>query len=153
MYLIIHETGHLIFYITVISTILLLFRKTGKKLFTPKHLLIGLVSVLFIDLDHLIDYFLYYGFSFNLHDFALGTQFAYSGKVYVFFHSWELLLLLLTAGFYQIKKKNNYVLFVITLGMLSHVLYDTAYYSFPLIDYSLVYRIIKNFDISVFRGY
>jgi len=127
MYLIIHETGHLIFYITVISTILLLFRKTGKKLFTPKHLLIGLVSVLFIDLDHLIDYFLYYGFSFNLHDFALGTQFAYSGKVYV--------------------------LFVITLGMLSHVLYDTAYYSFPLIDYSLVYRIIKNFDISVFRGY
>ncbi|EKD95808.1 MAG: hypothetical protein ACD_24C00322G0002 [uncultured bacterium] len=153
MYLIIHEIGHFLFYISVIFSILLLFRKTGKKLFTPKYLFIGLVSTLLIDLDHLIDYFLYYGFSFNLHDFALGTQFAYSGKVYVFFHSWELLLLLLTVGFYLIKKKNKYILFVITLGMLSHVLYDTAYYSFSVVDYSLIYRILRNFDISVFRGY
>ena len=153
MYLIVHEIGHFLFYISVILSILILFRKTGKILFSPKYLIISLIATLLIDLDHFIDYFKYYGLLFNFEDFALGTHFAQSGKVYVFLHSRELLLLLLIIGFYLIKKKNNYLLMIITLGMLSHVFYDTAYYGFSIEAYSLIYRAAGNFDIAIFRGF
>jgi|SRR3972149_1927410 len=153
MYLLIHEVGHVLFYLVVVFSVYLFFRNTGKVLLKPKYLLIGLLSTIFIDLDHFIDHFIYYGFSFNFLNFTSGTHFELSGKVFVFLHSWELLCLLLFIGYYLIRKKNSYIIFVIAVGMMTHVLYDTAYYGFSLEAYSLIYRLIMGFDIFVFRRY
>jgi hypothetical protein len=50
---------------------------------------LALLGGIFIDLDHFIDYFLYFGWKFSLKDF-LDHRYLDSGKVYIFFHSWEL---------------------------------------------------------------
>ncbi|MGB2662017.1 MAG: hypothetical protein WBD04_06505 [Candidatus Omnitrophota bacterium] len=62
------------------------YRLTGGWLWPALAVLGGI----FIDVDHLIDYFLYYGYRFNLKDFIAYNYMA-SGKIYIVFHSIELI--------------------------------------------------------------
>lgn len=107
--------------------------------------LVALVIVggILIDLDHLIDYFLYAGFTFNLKKFAL-IDFLKSGKVYLFFHSWELIIFLYIIGFLLGVGKYSLAL---SLGILGHLLVDSIFHKTFLL-YSLFYRIWYNFDAN-----
>ena len=88
MPLYLHELSHLVlsFFIAFII---------WKKL--HKHFGVFIAALLggvFIDFDHLIDYFLAFGTKFNLIYFLKGYQFLKSDKIYVPFHSWELVIIL-----------------------------------------------------------
>ena len=94
-----------------------------------------------VDMDHFIDYFLYYR-RFNLKSF-FSLEFVKSGKVYVLFHSWELTLLFLLAG--TVTQSKPVLFFAISLA--AHLLIDHVQKSNALF-YFLTYRIIKKFDIT-----
>ena len=89
----------------------------------------------------LIDYFLHYGLKFRLRQFV-GGGFLKSGKIYLFFHSWELLSVILILG---LIFKSVYLL-LITSGMSLHMLVDQFQKRNPLF-YFLFYRVKKRFDI------
>ena len=55
--------------------------------------LIAFLGGVLIDLDHLFDYFLAFGAKFNLTYFAKGYQFLKSDKIYIPFHSWEIVII------------------------------------------------------------
>lgn len=95
-----------------------------------------------IDLDHLLDYFLYYKKrSLDLEKF-LKASFLESGKVYLFLHSWELCLGLVLGGiFFQ-----NWALLMFTLSMGMHLFIDAIQRKNPWF-YFLTYRIFHRFDL------
>jgi len=103
--------------------------------------LIFLLGGIFIDLDHLLDYF-FYKSEFSLRDF-FGNVYLDSGKVYVLLHSWELNILILMAA--VIFK--SYGLFVLFLSMSLHLIIDNAQRKNPMF-YLISYRIAKEFSVD-----
>ena len=98
---------------------------------------------IFIDLDHLIDYFLYFGLKFRLKYF-FGSLYLRSGKVYIFLHSWELLIPLWIWGLYA---KQEILALAIMLGFVVHLLLDQRHRTIPL-AYFLSFRILNNFRLE-----
>lgn len=101
-----------------------------------------LMGEIFIDLDHFIDYFIFAGFKFNLKDF-FNSVFLTSGKVYVFFHSWELVLLLIMGGFFLRYEP----LFILSGGMTVHLLVD-QFQRYNRFFYFLIYRKKQGFKVA-----
>jgi hypothetical protein len=103
--------------------------------------LLSIAGGIFIDIDHFIDYFLFFGPRFDLKCF-LAHEYQVSGKCYVFFHSWELLvfLWLFSPAFSLI------VPFV--SGLTLHMFIDAfiSHRSNPLY-LSLLYRAVNRFRI------
>ncbi|MFH1847203.1 MAG: hypothetical protein ABH869_06600 [Candidatus Omnitrophota bacterium] len=75
---------------------------------------------IFIDIDHFIDYHLYYGFKFHIGDFFKRGYLA-SGKCYIVFHSWELVFVLWLLAVPVIS------ITPLVLGMTIHLLIDQFY--------------------------
>ena len=133
-----HLTGHLIIAL-IIS--FFLYRKT-KDL----RLVFLCVFVSFaIDLDHLFDFWLGYGFSLDLVKFFEIDYFRINQGVFVPFHSWELVGLIFLLS--KFVKKYKWVLFTIALAMFAHILWDTISYKIIPIDYFLVFRASRGFKI------
>ncbi|MBN2120855.1 MAG: hypothetical protein JW734_07370 [Candidatus Omnitrophica bacterium] len=109
----------------------------------PFYILSFFIGSIFIDLDHFIDYFLYYGFRFNLRKFV-GVEYLASGKVYMFIHSWEILIILLSVS---LIFRLDY-LFFFSIGMSIHLLIDTFHEIRPLF-YSIFFRMHKKFNAHV----
>jgi len=99
-----------------------------------------ILGSIFIDLDHFIDYFIYYGFKLDLKKFFT-HKYVTSGKVYIVFHSWELILILLMFSF----KISWLVPFA--AGMTVHLLIDQfiSHTGKPLF-YFLTYRALYDFN-------
>jgi hypothetical protein len=102
--------------------------------------LLCIAGGILIDLDHFIDYFLYYGATFNVGDF-FSHGYLDSGKCYVFFHSIELMLALWGLAFFV-----SWAIPLVT-GMTLHMAVDlvTAGHRGPMF-FSLYYRWKKGFD-------
>ena len=98
---------------------------------------------IFIDLDHLIDYFLYFGSIFKLEKFVDGDALA-SGHVYLFLHSWELAFIILLAGLII----PSGILLALFLGMSAHLTVDSIQRENPYTTYFLIYRISKGFKVD-----
>ena len=101
-----------------------------------------------VDMDHFIDYFLELGFNFNLNYFIQGYQFLQSGKIYILFHGWEYVIILLVAA-YLAKKRLilKSVLFAAAVGLFFHLSFDLYVNDGVMIKtYSVVYRLTNNFD-------
>lgn len=96
-----------------------------------------------IDLDHLVDYFLYYKSKFNLQDF-LNSSYLKSGRVYIFLHSWEIIFGLFILG--TISKRLE--LLILVLGATIHLFIDNLQRK-NIFSYFLIYRIIKKFQVKV----
>ena len=106
----------------------------------PAYVVVLILGGIFIDLDHFIDYFLFFGPKFNLNDF-FGFSYLESGKVYVFFHSWEIIFLLLAVGIYF----SSSALLIFCFGLSLHLAIDNLQRKNPFI-YFLSYRIAVGFD-------
>jgi len=108
----------------------------------------GILGGFFIDLDHLIDYFLVFGWKFNLNYFLKGWSFAKSDYIYIFFHSWELVLLLLII--FLILKKGLVKTFTLALalGMCAHLFTDYTMTGAPASLYFLTHRAKNEFKIE-----
>lgn len=96
-----------------------------------------------IDLDHFIDYFIFYKLNFKFGDF-FGCAYLVSGKVYVFFHSWELAVLIFVMS---IIVPSSLLLFL-SLGLTVHLAIDNLQRQNRLFCF-LFYRVMKRFDAHI----
>jgi hypothetical protein len=147
MYLIQHEIGHIAAYTIAALLIALIWR----KYFSAKNYLVGLAVTLLIDADHLIDYYLYKGFALDIREFFSGIYFRNAGKVHVLFHAWEVVLLIFLAFFMEKNKvRRSWILFV-GVGIFVHLVFDTLYYGFDPLAYSIIMRLWRGFSVGVLR--
>ena len=117
-----------------------IYFKTGSA----RYAFVFLLGSVFIDLDHLIDHFAYSNNKFSLVDF-ISSNHCKSGKIFIFFHSWELniVLFVLAAVF------RSEWLFVLAAGMVVHLATDVIVHK-KLVPYFLIYRMAKGFDAKLF---
>jgi len=109
----------------------------------------GLLGGFFIDLDHVLEYFLVFGPHFNLVYFLDGRQFLASNQVHIWFHAWEYApILLLLAWLLRKKKAVMVFILVLTVGALVHLASDCVINQYPPRNYSLLYRWRVNFSVD-----
>lgn len=123
----------------------LTFRLTKKPLASVISALSGGVL---IDTDHLIDYFLAFGWNFDFDYFRRGYEFLKNGKLYLFFHGWEYFLVLILV-FYVVKNKTAKAIFLgLALGMLSHLFTDVALNEVSAETYLITRRAKNNYEVE-----
>ena len=97
-----------------------------------------------IDIDHVLDYYLYSG-RLSLSVSEISGFYPRFGKVFVFLHSYELLL----AGAVVAYLLQAQVLFIgAAVGFMGHLLLDTAGYEMKPQSYFLVYRVFCGFRLE-----
>ncbi len=104
---------------------------------------------MFLDADHYIDFLLANNFS-NLNPFLVffTDYFQFSGKVYVLFHGWEYVILLLLLFVWFKSKRCDLYLLVIALAMFGHLLLDQFTYPAVSFTYSVFGRFFYDFDLN-----
>ena len=110
----------------------------------------GFVGGVFIDLDHLIDYFLAFRWRWRISYFLKGYQFLKSDKVYVLFHGWEYIIFLGLVLLMMDMSSSVFVgLFALGLGALFHLVVDTfVNHGMTVQGYSFFYRLKRRFDVE-----
>lgn len=144
MYLFLTEIIHLLAGLIIGSLLYVRYKK--RQLF-----FLCLAVSIFIDLDHLIDYFLAVNFSrFSLVEFLTLGFARKSGRAYFLFHGWEwVIILLFLAGW---LKKYRLILLTISLAVFGHLLVDQLTNGVGVFGYSFIYRLLNNFKYSSFIG-
>ncbi|MBF0103508.1 MAG: hypothetical protein HQK77_21635 [Desulfobacterales bacterium] len=115
----------------------------------PAFTLFGaLLGGFFIDGDHLFDHWIVLGIkNFKLKDFFAGKSFKKSNKVYVLFHGWEYPLLISFVTFAAVTDKASAAfLIAFAVSLLAHLIIDTLTNEVKPLGYSVLYRVIHNFD-------
>lgn len=129
----------------------------GAVLFLSKSFLWATLAFLiniFLDADHLVDYWLANGFNLNFKEFVRQTLGAGHyckklGKVLVPLHSWELLpLVLLAAWVVNLSQLGT----AFTLGFLPHLIWDQITYAKEPLMYFFVFRAFKGFNLEEICG-
>jgi hypothetical protein len=115
----------------------LIWRKTKSR----KLALVTFLTAYLIDIDHLVDYFAFYGFRFNLLEFLGGVHFKYTRKAFVPFHAWEWVLLL---GILAKKRGWKSYVCAVVFGLIPHLIYDSISQS-SIFFYSIILRSFNNF--------
>lgn len=143
--LLIHELTH--FMISLIVGVLLYLRYHDRRL-----IFISLFVGVFVDLDHWLDYFLFYGPQINLDNFFhVGRYVHASGKVYVLLHGWEVVPLFWFIGHFLAKKyKLAGLEWSLSLALLGHLTFDNSAFTHNPLAYSIIYRILRNFSLASF---
>lgn len=108
----------------------------------------GIIGGFFIDLDHWIDYFITFGFKINLDYFWRGYQFLRSGKIFIFFHGWEYVVVLCFLAWIFKNRKMRVFFLALALGMFFHLSFDTYINEMPVRGYSIIYRAASDFKIE-----
>lgn len=125
---------------------IIVWRIYGKPLLS---FLGAVVGGFFIDLDHVLDYFFAFGLNLNLVQFFSGMQFLKSDKMYLLFHGWEYVLILLIATFFVKSEAVKTILLAIALGFFVHLCTDIVINEgMSVKGYSVVYRFKNNFEIE-----
>lgn len=118
---------------------LIIYWKSASSLYA----FLFMFSNILIDLDHLIDYFIFFKSKFNLHDF-LNSTYLKSGRVYIFLHSWEIIFLIFS--FALLVKSEAWL--IIALSFSVHLLVDN-FQRQNIFCYLLIYRIAKRFEVKI----
>ena len=144
----IHEILHIIIY-SIICLPFFLYKKY-RNYINVGNFFVGLVATFFIDLDHFVDYFLYAGFRFNLHEFVGGNYFGEANRILVLLHSWELVGLIFLC--YLLNHKNSRYLWLlfVGIGMSVHIVFDNIWYGFNWESYFSLYRVLHGFKATIF---
>ncbi|MBD3426756.1 MAG: hypothetical protein GF409_05955 [Candidatus Omnitrophica bacterium] len=104
--------------------------------------LLAIAGGVFIDLDHLFDYFRFFGFRFSLRDF-FDHKYLASGKCFILLHSWEVI-----AAAWLVSVLVEWMVPVAT-GMSLHLLVDYLYsHRGEARELSLIYRWRNSFSLS-----
>lgn len=124
--------------LTTTAIALTIYLKSNNLAFAA----IFIVGGIFIDLDHFIDYFLFFKIKFDMKKF-LNSAYLYSGKVYLPLHSWELTMVIFFLG-YILQSK---ALLILASSLSIHLLIDTMQRE-KLLFYFITYRFIKKFNVK-----
>ncbi|MBI2620894.1 hypothetical protein HYW61_01550 [candidate division WWE3 bacterium] len=146
MNLVFHELVHVAVY-SIFAVLIFVLWKPARS---ATNYLFGFLATTLVDLDHLLDYFLYKGFGFSLDEFVSGRYFHVNRMIIVIFHSWELVIFLLLC--FLLKKdrtRYSWVLFA-ALGTGVHIFLDALWYGFDPSSYLLMKRIAGRFSIELF---
>lgn len=108
-----------------------------------RHSVIFFLGGVLIDLDHLIDYYIFFKNKFKIKYF-INSVFLKSGKAYLLLHSWEINFLLFIFG----MAVRSMELMVLSLSLSVHLIIDNLQRENAL-AYFLIYRTLKKFDIYV----
>lgn len=110
--------------------------------------LAGILGGFLIDLDHIIDYYLAFGWKFKLSYFLKGYQFLKSDKIYIFFHGWEYVALLSIGIFlFTFPFWLEIAILSISLGAFFHLVADAMInHGMTFQGYSLFYRARRRFE-------
>lgn len=114
----------------------------------------GVLAGTLIDLDHLIEYWLVFGWSFNLSHFVQGFEYLESAKMRVVFHGWEYVIMLLAAYWALGRFTRPWagtvgaILLGVALGFFLHLSADSLINGIPVRSYSIVYRIVHGFEME-----
>ncbi len=135
-YLFFHELMHTI---VVVPLLIVIWKKTENL----KFVIVALLSAYLIDIDHLFDYWGFYGLGFNLVDFFKMNYFTGPGLAFVPFHAWEWLIILFYLSY---KKGWKSYLTSITLGIFSHLILDAIAVG-SVLFYFITYRAFAGFRI------
>lgn len=99
-----------------------------------------------VDADHLFDYFAYSGITlFSFNHFLNAEYFCPSGHLFILFHAWEWLILMLLLSRIKIFRPWVYVIF---LALLGHLIFDQISNNMAATGYFITLRIINGFDIN-----
>lgn len=128
---------------TAVSGILyLLFKSWGLAV-------ASFVSGVFIDLDHLIDYFIEYGFSLNVKNFFHCVYEEKIQRLFQIFHGWEWIVILLSIAW--ITDWNQWITGFL-IGYVLHMVLDACCNTnWPLSAYSLLWRWERRFVSEMIR--
>jgi hypothetical protein len=96
-----------------------------------------------IDLDHVLDYYLYSG-RLSLNPSEISGFYQDFGKVIVVLHSYELLVVGAVAAY---MLEANLLFVGAATGFMGHMLMDTLAYEMKPQSYFLVYRVINGFEL------
>lgn len=136
--LLFHEAMHTVFALPFAAII---WKKSKNiKLVT----LVFLVAYL-IDLDHLFDYWGYFGLEFDLVKFIKMDYFSGPGKAFIPFHGWEWLIIL---AYFSFKKGWKSYLTPLSLGVFSHLIWDAISVG-SILFYFFSYRALMGFRILI----
>lgn len=151
--LLFHEVVHV--FLTLLAAFLtgIIFLRKRDKYFYKYLCLILIGAILggfLVDIDHLFDYVLAFGLSFHPNYFFSGHMFVVSHKIYVPLHGWEWVIILGFVSYFTKRKSYKYFLTALTLGLLSHLIWDQFSNHATTLGYSFIYRLINNFDAKAF---
>ncbi len=124
-----------------VSTLILawfFYRATGSWMWPA----LAAVGGILIDIDHLFDYFLYYGWKFDLKTF-FNHEYLKSGRVRIVFHSIELIAFMWALSFIY-----SWAI-PIASGITVHLLIDFLFaHSYTPLSLSLIFRWRNQFKID-----
>lgn len=118
----------------------------GYCLFRQKKLIpLAILASLGIDIDHLIDYFHYFGLGFY---FPYGgiDYFCLSGKLFIPLHAWEFIPVLLILGWRFKRVRGGCV--TLALSLAGHYFLDQFTNAVLPLGYSFIFRLLHNFNIN-----
>ena len=134
-----HETIHFVASLTIAFLIQFLYSNILLSLFTFS-------LAMFLDADHLFDYFLYlrkYNQKFSLKEFISGSYFLKWQKFITPLHAWEIVIIVLLVHFLWIP----YPIFIsIALALTSHYFVDYFTNSVNKMAYFLTFRYKNKFE-------
>ena len=155
MNLFLHELAHIILSLLVGFIV---WKKLHKR---SSVIIVALLGGVFVDLDHLFDYFFAFGTKFNLTYFVKGYSFLKSDKIYIPLHSWEIVIFCLLLFFILTYFKNfmnftNFInlitlktiLLVFSLSLFSHLAFDVISNELPISSYFFIKRANSNFKLK-----
>jgi len=119
----------------------------------------AIIGGVIVDFDHFIDYFMAFGFNFKLSYFADGFQFLKTDKLYLLFHGWEYVIILLILSQIFTRKARIYpvarysgaagaIMAGLALGLFFHLITDVNLNKIPISTYSVIHRTQKNFNLE-----
>lgn len=101
----------------------------------------GLLGGFLIDFDHALEYLLVLGPHFNFIHFFQGREFLTSDKIYIIWHAWEWLPILLAIAWLARKRTAIKIFFImLALAAAVHLFSDVLINQYPLKFYSILYR-------------
>lgn len=110
-----------------------------------RYSILALAVAFFVDVDHLLDYLLAEGFRVDFKSFFSGEFFSKWGKLVIFFHGWEYVLIFLVLFLFT----KTPVFAVLSIALFSH--YTVDFFTNPCVDkfgYFLTFRLRNKFRFN-----
>jgi len=112
-----------------------------------KWALLCFIASFYTDLDHLFEYSMAHGFSFDLKSIVTGQYFVSVDKRFLWLHSYETLILV---WIWALLKKKSPAAIAFSLGFVGHLVIDQSTYPLKPLAYSLIYRYLNGFSPEAF---